>query len=143
MCFTTISDAVRVTIRRYFDGRGRRIISAGGQLDGGSSTSKDSSTRDHRRGGTGRRRLTIAGEQLDVGSSTSKDSSTRDHRRGGTAGQRVINADGQLDGGSSTSMYSSTRTSSSEVVDIIVGGAAESRISSSEEPWTDHPRRHK
>ena len=119
MCFTTISDAVRVTSCRYFDGRGRRIIIAGGQLDGGSSTSKDSSTRDHRRGGTAGRRITIAGEQLDAGSSTSKDSSTRDHR------QRISNR----------IKVRHRQRISRMIKNIIVGGAAGS--SSAEDQLQD------
>ena len=45
------------------------------QLDGGSSTSKNTRKRDHRRGGTAGRRIIVAGEQLDGGSTSLKDQS--------------------------------------------------------------------
>ena len=75
MCFTAISDAVRGMSCRYFDGRGRRTIVAGEQLDGGLVSDKDHSME----GPSSQANNWI------VGLSAINDPLTTDHRRGGMA----------------------------------------------------------
>ena len=64
---------------------GRTII-AGSQLDVGSSTLKNNSTRNHRHRGTAGRRIIDAGEQLNGGSASLKDRSTDGPSARGTPG---------------------------------------------------------